>query len=108
MVINMHNKLKFMVYNEDTYWNNDLLGGCSFDLRRGYVTDTCMFSHDTFYFTYLAECAPSLGSNQCQEYIPSHMDPSLAKVFYSRNGILLGDLEKGFVKYTAQPDLDQL
>uniref|UniRef100_A0A3Q2QXY7 Perforin-1 n=1 Tax=Fundulus heteroclitus TaxID=8078 RepID=A0A3Q2QXY7_FUNHE len=80
IVINMYDKLKFTVYDEDTYWNSDLIGECSFDLRKGNVQDSCMFDDGTFYFSY-----------SCEEYIPSHMDTSLAKVFYSRNGILILD-----------------
>ncbi|XP_051242003.1 perforin-1-like [Dicentrarchus labrax] len=89
--INMKNKLRFRVYDEDSYWNSDLLGQCSFALRSGKVTDSCMFDYGTFFFSYIVKCAPSLGGNQCQEYIPTPMSPSLAKVFYTRNGVLLGD-----------------
>ncbi|KAM4604462.1 perforin-1-like [Polymixia lowei] len=91
ITINMATQLRFLVYDEDTYWNSDLLGQCSFHLRRGRVTDTCMFKYGTFYFTYKVECAPSLGGPQCGEYMPSPMSASLAKVFYSRNGVLAGD-----------------
>ncbi|XP_054897463.1 perforin-1-like [Poeciliopsis prolifica] len=104
--INMYNRLTFTVYDEDTYWNSDKLGECSTELRSGRVSDSCMFKHGTFYFSYSVECAPGLSGSQCQEYIPSPMDPSLAKVFYSRNGVLLGD--KGFAKSAPQPGLGQL
>uniref|UniRef100_A0A4W6DDW6 Perforin 1.2 n=1 Tax=Lates calcarifer TaxID=8187 RepID=A0A4W6DDW6_LATCA len=40
ITINMQNKLRFSIYDEDTYWNSDLLGECSFDLRKGTVTDS--------------------------------------------------------------------
>uniref|UniRef100_A0A8C9YLW2 C2 domain-containing protein n=1 Tax=Sander lucioperca TaxID=283035 RepID=A0A8C9YLW2_SANLU len=43
IVINMKNRLKFSVYDEDSYWDSDLLGGCSFDLRRGKVSDSCIY-----------------------------------------------------------------
>ncbi|XP_051801886.1 perforin-1-like [Acanthochromis polyacanthus] len=88
--INMMNKLTFRVYDEDTYWNSDLIGSCSFDLRSGKVTDSCMFNHGTFFFSYVVECAPSLSGHQCQEYSPSPMSPSLAEIFHTRNGILAG------------------
>ncbi|XP_072239836.1 perforin-1-like [Leuresthes tenuis] len=91
IVISMKNKLTFTVYDEDTYWNSDQLGECSFDLHSGKVTDSCMFTHGTFFFSYEVNCAPSLGGAQCQEYIPSPMSPSLAKVFYTRNGVLAGE-----------------
>ncbi|XP_059199682.1 perforin-1-like [Centropristis striata] len=89
--INMKNLLKFAVYDQDTYWNSDLLGECSFKPRRGVVSEACMFNHGTFFFSYEVECAPSLSGDHCQEYIPSAMSPSLAKVFYTRNGVLLGE-----------------
>uniref|UniRef100_A0A3P8T749 Perforin 1.7 n=1 Tax=Amphiprion percula TaxID=161767 RepID=A0A3P8T749_AMPPE len=88
--INMMNKLTFSVYDEDTYWNSELLGSCSFDLRSGVVTDSCMFNHGTFFFSYIVQCAPSLSGHQCQEYTPSPMSPSLAEIFHTRNGILAG------------------
>ncbi|XP_010779754.1 perforin-1-like [Notothenia coriiceps] len=92
ITINLANELVFSVYDEDSYWNSDLLGKCSVVLRAGAeVRDSCMFDDGTLFFSYEAECAPSLGGQQCQEYIPSPMSPSLAKVFYSRNGVLLGD-----------------
>ncbi|KAM9363218.1 perforin-1-like [Symphorus nematophorus] len=89
--MNMYDKLTFSVYDEDTYWNSDLLGECSFNLRSGTVSDSCMFDYGTFYFSYAVECAPSLGGQQCQEYIPTPMSPALAKVFHTRNGVLLGE-----------------
>ncbi|XP_041839516.1 perforin-1-like [Melanotaenia boesemani] len=104
VVINMANKLQFAVYDEDFYWNSDLLGECSFQLRSGRVTDSCMFDHGTFFFSFLVECAPSLGGSQCQEYIPSPMNPSLAEVFYTRNGVLLGESRLKFIKSDTGSD----
>ncbi|KAM7008698.1 perforin-1-like [Tautogolabrus adspersus] len=94
ITINMKNKLKFSVYDEDSYWNSDLLGECSFDLRRGKVRDSCMLNHGTFFFSYIVECAGSLSGDQCQKYTPSPMSDSLAKVFYTRNGVLAGEMGK--------------
>ncbi|XP_042341915.1 perforin-1-like [Plectropomus leopardus] len=91
IVMNMRNKLTFSVYDEDTYWNSDLLGQCTFDLHRGKVSDSCMLDHGTFFFSYVVECAPSLGGDQCQEYTSSPMSPSVANIFHSRNGVLLGE-----------------
>ncbi|XP_030645196.1 perforin-1-like [Chanos chanos] len=92
--ISMATKLTFQVYDADSYWNSDLLGTCSFDLRSGKVSDTCFFKYGTFFFSYSVQCAPSLGGPQCNEYAPSPMEPSLAKIFHSRNGILAKDLWK--------------
>ncbi|XP_041790008.1 perforin-1-like isoform X2 [Chelmon rostratus] len=103
ITINMKNRLRFNVYDEDSYWDSDPLGECSFDLRSGKVTDSCMLNHGTFFFSYIVECAPSLGGQQCQEYIPSPLSPSLAKVFHTRNGVLVG--EKG--KWSAESVVSQ-
>ncbi|XP_028264409.1 perforin-1-like isoform X2 [Parambassis ranga] len=91
ITINMANKLEFTVYDEDSYWNSDLLGQCLVDLRSGKRSDSCMFDHGTFFYTYEVQCAPSLSGDRCQEYIPSPMSSSLAKVFHTRNGVLAGN-----------------
>ncbi|XP_065138474.2 perforin-1-like [Paramisgurnus dabryanus] len=92
--INMANRLNFKVFDADSYWNSDLLGECSFDLQSGVVTDTCIFTHGTFFFTYKVQCAPSLEGPQCNEYKPSPMASHLANIFSSRNGIRVKDLWK--------------
>ncbi|XP_029591238.1 perforin-1 isoform X1 [Salmo trutta] len=90
--INFATKLTFKVYDTDRIvWNKDVLGECSFDLRRGNVSDVCVFQYGTFFFSYTVQCAPSLGGSRCEEYIPSPMSASLAKVFHSRNGMLAGE-----------------
>uniref|UniRef100_A0A665UPL9 Perforin-1-like n=2 Tax=Echeneis naucrates TaxID=173247 RepID=A0A665UPL9_ECHNA len=91
ITLNMKDRLTFNIYDEDTYWNSDKLGECSFELRRGKVEKVCALNHGTFFFTYKVECAPNLGGEKCQNYVPSAMSPSLAKVFYTRNGILAGE-----------------
>uniref|UniRef100_A0A3B4CLK2 Perforin 1.2 n=1 Tax=Pygocentrus nattereri TaxID=42514 RepID=A0A3B4CLK2_PYGNA len=90
--LSISKKLSFKVYDEDTYWNSDLLGECSDDLRSGQVTDTCFFKHGTFFFNYTVECAPSLQGPKCADYSASPMDSHLAKIFQSRNGILAKDI----------------
>lgn len=90
IVIKLQNKLTFSVYDEDTK-SNDLLGECSFDLHEGFKSDTCTFDHGTFLFSYEVKCAPSLGGSRCDSYVPSPMSPSLAQVFYTRNGVLVGN-----------------
>ncbi|RXN31208.1 perforin-1-like protein [Labeo rohita] len=92
--IRMANKLTFEVYDADSYWNSDLLGSCSFDLRSGVVTDTCAFKYGTFFFTYEVKCAPSLQGPQCNEYNPSPMGGPLADIFSSRNGVLVKDMQR--------------
>nr|XP_055074936.1 perforin-1-like isoform X2 [Misgurnus anguillicaudatus] len=92
--INMANRLNFEVYDADSNWNSNLLGECSFALRSGVVTDTCVFTHGTFFFTYEVQCAPSLQGKQCGNYKPSPMASHLANIFSSRNGVLVKDLWK--------------
>ncbi|XP_017577025.1 perforin-1-like [Pygocentrus nattereri] len=92
--LSISKKLSFKVYDADTYWNSDLLGECSFDLRSGQVTDTCFFKHGSFFFSYSVECAPSLQGPKCADYSASPMDSHLAKIFQSRNGILAKDMWK--------------
>ncbi|XP_045898407.1 perforin-1-like, partial [Micropterus dolomieu] len=105
ITINMKDKLKFSIYDEDSYWNSDLLGECSFNLRSGKVSDTCMLDHGTFYFSYIVECAEGLSGNRCQEYTPSPMSPSLTKLFYTRNGVLLGEMRKKKAKSVSQVEV---
>lgn len=93
--ISAQQKLVFTVYDADSRWNSDLLGYCSFALQKGKVRDSCMFKHGTFFFTYEVVCGPSLTGDQCQKYAPASMSPSLAKVFHTRNSILLGDPKPG-------------
>uniref|UniRef100_A0A671P1B7 Perforin-1-like n=1 Tax=Sinocyclocheilus anshuiensis TaxID=1608454 RepID=A0A671P1B7_9TELE len=92
--IRMANKLTFEVYDADKFWNTNLLGKCSFELRSGVVTDACVFKYGTFYFTYEAKCAPSLQGPQCNEYKPSPMAAPLADIFSSRNGVLVKDMQR--------------
>uniref|UniRef100_A0A673GU59 C2 domain-containing protein n=1 Tax=Sinocyclocheilus rhinocerous TaxID=307959 RepID=A0A673GU59_9TELE len=83
--IRMANKLTFKVDDVDGFWNSDLLGSCSFDLRSGVVTDACVFTYGTFFFTYEVKCAPSLQGPQCNEHKPSPMAAPLTDIFSSRN-----------------------
>ncbi|KAK7124754.1 hypothetical protein R3I94_018966 [Phoxinus phoxinus] len=92
--ISMANKLTFKVYDADSYWNSDLLGECSFDLRSGVVSKVCYFKYGTFFFTYEVKCAPSLNGPQCNEHKPSPMDAPLADIFSSRNGVLVKDMPR--------------
>nr|QBY35779.1 perforin 1 [Lutjanus peru] len=89
--MNMKDQLWFRIYDADSYWNSDLLGECPVNLRSGRVVDSCMLNHGTFFYSYIVQCAPSLGGQQCQEYIPTPMNPSLARIFHTRNGVLAGE-----------------
>ncbi|XP_047433201.1 perforin-1-like [Mugil cephalus] len=86
--INRKDKLVFTVYDEDTYWNSDRLGQCSFNLNSGNVTDSCMLNHGTFFFSYKVECAPSLGGLHCQDYIPTPARSFLTNMAINKNWAL--------------------
>ncbi|KAI4892233.1 hypothetical protein NFI96_028212 [Prochilodus magdalenae] len=92
--LSISKKLTFKVYDQDTFWNSDLLGKCSFDLRSEQVTDTCYFQYGTFFFSYAVKCAPSLEGPKCADYRASPMATPLAEIFHSRNGILAKDMLK--------------
>ncbi|KAL1255691.1 hypothetical protein QQF64_013752 [Cirrhinus molitorella] len=92
--IRMTNKLTFEVYDADILWNTKFLGKCSFDLRSGIVTDVCVFTHGSFFFTYEVKCAPSLQGPQCNEHKPSPMASPLTDIFSSRNGVLVKDMPR--------------
>ncbi|XP_066531756.1 perforin-1-like [Hoplias malabaricus] len=92
--LSMSERLTFEVYDADRYWNSDLLGKCSFSLRSGVVSDECVFTHGTFFFSYSVNCAPSLQGPKCGDYKSSPMAAPLAQIFQSRNGILAKDLWK--------------
>ncbi|KAI4899356.1 hypothetical protein NFI96_030478 [Prochilodus magdalenae] len=92
--LSINKKLTFKVYDDDIFWNRELLGECSFDLRSGQVTDTCTFQYGTFFFSYIVTCAPSLEGPTCADYSPSPMTPRPAELFQSRNGILAKDMWK--------------
>ncbi|CAN9510795.1 unnamed protein product [Ophioblennius macclurei] len=80
--VNLWDKLKFEVYDEDRSWNSDLLGTCSFSLHRGKHSKSCGFKYGMFYFSYEVKCAVSLGGDQCQDYVSYPKDTSQAKSFY--------------------------
>ncbi|XP_056110508.1 perforin-1-like [Rhinichthys klamathensis goyatoka] len=92
--ISMANRLTFNVFDADSYWNSDLLGECSFEIRSGVVSDACVFKYGTFFFTYEVKCAPSLNGPQCNEHKPSPMASPLADIFSSRNGVLVKDMHR--------------
>ncbi|XP_066531609.1 perforin-1-like [Hoplias malabaricus] len=92
--LSMSESLTFEVYDIDHTFNNDLLGTCSFSLRSGVVSDECVFTHGTFFFSYSVKCFPSLEGSMCADYKPSPMAAPLAKIFQSRNGILDKDMWK--------------
>ncbi|XP_030596312.1 perforin-1-like [Archocentrus centrarchus] len=87
--LNDKKKIMFTVYDEDSYWNSDLLGQCLSDLHSRNVTDSCMFKHGTFFFSYSVECAPNLGGKLCQDYVPTPPSTFLTEVPPDRSEMLV-------------------
>lgn len=79
------NTARFEVWDEDSGWDNDLLGECQKILVSGVNTDVCPLQHGRLFIKWEARCAPSLTGASCAEYQPSPMTTSLKDVFVSRH-----------------------
>ncbi|KAJ7989532.1 hypothetical protein DPEC_G00305520 [Dallia pectoralis] len=82
-------KVRFEIWDEDDKWNDDLLGECERELAAGVKEDLCNLQHGQMFFKWEVVCAPSLGGSSCEEYMPSPMNPHLAKVYVSRHSRLI-------------------
>ncbi|KAG9342897.1 hypothetical protein JZ751_015113 [Albula glossodonta] len=85
VVLPMDDRVKFEVWDEDSKWDDDLLGACTVQLIRGVKTDLCELNHGRLYYKIEVECAPSLGGSDCAKYEGSPMNFQLEKVYVSRN-----------------------
>uniref|UniRef100_A0A3B4B2S3 Uncharacterized protein n=1 Tax=Periophthalmus magnuspinnatus TaxID=409849 RepID=A0A3B4B2S3_9GOBI len=90
ITMNMKNKLQFKVYDSDSYWNSDAWG--VFRLFTPRYTDRFLLDYGVLFFSYTVVCAPSLGGEQCQEYMSSPLSSPASKIFYTRNGVLRKDM----------------
>lgn len=77
--------LRFEVWDEDSGWDDDLLGSCEQMLSAGVKKDVCALQHGHFYYSWKVECAPSLGGDLCTTYRPSPMSQSLRSLYVSRH-----------------------
>ncbi|MBN3307234.1 PERF protein, partial [Amia calva] len=83
--LSMSQPVKFEVWDRDNKWDDDLLGKCQFDPIRGKINKKCGLKHGSLYVSISVECAPSLGGNHCESYIPSLMSADQASRYVGRN-----------------------
>ncbi|XP_077388160.1 perforin-1-like isoform X1 [Festucalex cinctus] len=78
-------KVRFEVWDQDSGWDDDLLGQCEQVLTAGVKTDVCAMHHGKFFYKWDVECAPSLGGMSCTDYKASPMSQSLMSFYVSRH-----------------------
>ncbi|XP_068605823.1 perforin-1-like [Brachionichthys hirsutus] len=78
-------KVRFEVWDEDSQWDDDLLGGCTQDLSAGVKQELCVLQHGILFFKTEVKCAPSLGGHLCESYIPTPMNQSPKSPYVSRH-----------------------
>ncbi|KAM9457456.1 perforin-1-like [Clarias gariepinus] len=83
--LNQFKSVTLQVWDEDSGWNDDLLGECKIKLKSGLTQDTCSLNHGTLYYKVIVKCIPALTGSLCMEYQPTPMDAQLEKVYVSRN-----------------------
>ncbi|XP_004071285.1 perforin-1 [Oryzias latipes] len=85
MDLSSPNIIRFEVWDQDSGWDDDLLGGCEEILTAGTKEDVCTLQHGRFYYKWEVKCAPSLGGKSCTDYEASPMNQSLRKMYTSRH-----------------------
>ncbi|XP_071387206.1 perforin-1-like [Centroberyx affinis] len=78
-------KVRFEVWDEDSKWDDDLLGQCERGLTAGVKQDLCNFQHGRLYYKWEVTCAPSLSGPTCADYKASPMSQHLQKLYVSRH-----------------------
>ena len=79
------NKVRFEVWDQDSGWDDDKLGGCDQSLFTGLKEDVCNLKNGQFFFKVEVICAPSLSGQLCKDYKPSPISQSLQKLYVSRH-----------------------
>nr|XP_054596192.1 perforin-1-like [Nothobranchius furzeri] len=79
------NKVKFEVWDQDSGWDDDLLGACEKVLTAGVKQDLCYLNRGQLFYKLEVTCAPSLSGDSCMDYKPSPMNQSLRKLYVSRH-----------------------
>ncbi|KAJ8251004.1 hypothetical protein GJAV_G00216080 [Gymnothorax javanicus] len=85
VVLPTSDHVKFEVWDEDSKWDDDLLGQCMVPLAAGVKTDICQLNHGQLYYKTEVVCAPSLAGPACNDYVGSPMNSHLEKAYVSRN-----------------------
>ncbi|XP_069573595.1 perforin-1.1 [Brachyistius frenatus] len=78
-------KVRFEVWDQDSGWDDDLLGKCELPLSAGVTKDLCNLQHGRLFYKWEVKCAPSLSGPLCMDYKPSPMSPSLRRLYVSRH-----------------------
>ncbi|XP_029014214.1 perforin-1-like [Betta splendens] len=78
-------KVRFEVWDEDSKWDDDLLGECEQDLTAGVKADVCALQHGQLFYRLEIKCAPSLSGDLCTDYKASPVSPSLKSFYVSRH-----------------------
>ncbi|XP_061905414.1 perforin-1-like [Entelurus aequoreus] len=77
--------VRFQVWDQDSGWDDDLLGQCERILKAGVDQDVCAMHHGQLFFKWDVKCAPNLGSESCMDYKSSPMSQSLRNMYVSRH-----------------------
>lgn len=83
--ISSGNTVRFEVWDQDSGWDDDLLGECQKVLVSGVNTEVCPLQKGRLFIKWEAKCAPSLSGASCTDYKPSPMSQSLKERFVSRH-----------------------
>ncbi|CAN9506014.1 unnamed protein product [Ophioblennius macclurei] len=79
------NRVRFEVWDQDSNWDDDLLGECQPVLSAGMKEDLCVLQHGRLFFKLDVRCAPNLSGEFCSDYKASPMTPGLKKTYVSRH-----------------------
>ncbi|XP_076121790.1 perforin-1-like isoform X2 [Alosa pseudoharengus] len=85
VILSQTSMVKFEVWDEDSKWDDDLLGTCTVNLKEGTKDDACSLNHGMFYYKLQVVCGPSLSGKSCSEYVSSPMNSHLERLYVSRN-----------------------
>ncbi|KAM9457729.1 perforin-1-like [Clarias gariepinus] len=83
--LNQFKSVKLEVWDQDSGWDDDLLGSCTVGLRSGVIRNACALNHGVLYYKVQVKCLPALSGSMCREYMPSPMDAQLENEYVSRN-----------------------
>ncbi|KAK2916299.1 hypothetical protein Q8A67_000673 [Cirrhinus molitorella] len=85
VVLTGKEKMKLEVWDEDSKWDDDLLGTCEVPIKAGQNDNFCTLNHGLLFYKTEVTCAPSLAGPYCANYVGSPMNYHLEKVYASRN-----------------------
>ncbi|XP_051572384.1 perforin-1-like [Myxocyprinus asiaticus] len=85
VVLAENDKLRLEVWDEDSKWDDDLLGSCEVPMTAGQTENFCNLNHGVLFYKTEVTCGPSLSGPYCAKYVGSPMNFHLEKVYVSRN-----------------------